>query len=725
MSPLNAAYNDPNAVAEDDSSYEGTGTFDGSKSDRLAKFAAATGDISDQLDAGELATLGHRVVEDWQTDKGSIQAWRDMAENALKLAKQDPSADKTFPWAGASNIQYPLLTVASQQFAARAYPAIVKGDEAVGMKVIGFPPQQPDMQPPPQEAGPEATQQFQSAVIIPFQQAQKAWQDKQGRSRRVKTWMNYHIFYGMDDWEGGVDTLLNQLPIIGSAFKKVYFDPHRGVCSDYVNALHLTVHKDTESLERCPRVTQDFLLYPYEIRSRMATGVYRQADTVLVGGDEDDQKPLVILEQHRLEDLDGDGIEEPYILTVDVESCAVLRIEAMYGDDDIGRAREGPSAGEVVKIRRWMPFIHFLFMPDPEGGFYGLGFGQLLAPLTAVINTAINQLMDAGTAQAAGGGFVGSGLRLQGAGQSPSLKFMPGEYKFVNMPGADVRAAIWERTIPQPSPVLFQLLDLVLGAAKDVASIKEVLSGDTPATAPVGTTLALIEQGLQSFSAIYKRVYRSEKCEFKAIYECQGRWGSQEEYAQVLDDPEADLKADFSPRGDDIVPVSDPSVVTRSQALAKVQVIMQVAQAFPGVVNGPEAAKRAFEGAQIDEPESLIVQAPKQPPPQLVAEIDKTKSETALNLAKADQAKAGGLKDVAEARVKTGAAHAEGAMSAAFSLGSTHAGGIPGLEEPPSQPMGGQGDVGPLATPEGGLAPSELGGGGGEPAPADGMPGQG
>lgn len=674
-------YNDPEAVAADDSSYEGALP---DKADRLTAFATESGDISHFLDATELASLGARCVEDWQRDKASNESWRTKTEAALKQAAQDGGDIKTFPWMMASNVQFPLLTVASQQFAARAYPAIVKGDEVVGVKVLGQAPTKPDLPPPSPDMPPEMVQQAQQALNA-FQQAQAQWQAKQARAKRVKTWMNTHILYGMDDWEGGVDVLLNQLPIVGSAFKKVYFDPHRGVCSDYVSALHLTVAKDTQSLERCPRVTQDFQLYPYEIRARVASGVYRDTTLPHVASNDDDQAPREVLEQHRLEDMDGDGIEEPYIITVDVESSQVLRIEAAYDETDIARSKLDDS---IVHIRRWMPFVHFYFLPDPEGGFYGLGFGQLLQPLMAVINTAINQLMDAGTAAAAGGGFIGSGVRLQGAGQTTTLRFQPGEYKYVNSSGAQLREAIWERTIPQPSPVLFQLLDLILGAAKDVASIKDVLSGDTPANAPVGTTLALIEQGLQSFAAIYKRVYRSEKAEFKAIYDCQARWGSQEEYAELLDDPQADKDADFSMKGDDIVPVSDPSVVTRAQALAKAQVIQQTDAAFPKVLNPVEAVKRVFEAAQIDDFEALIAEPPKEPPPQMVADIDKTKSETALNLAKAEQAKASGTKDIADARATTGEAQAEGAVNASFLLGTAVERGLPSVEGAPGDAVG-------------------------------------
>lgn len=705
-----AAYADAPEAAEDaDDSVSAADQGDQSK--RLETFAGLSGDISDHLTNDELQSIGAQVVDEWNTDKSSIQAWRDLATKALAEASQDDGSlsdadgsGKTFPWADASNIQYPLLTVAAQQFAARAYPAIVKGDEAVGVKVIGDTPE-----PPPQNAPP----QIQQAA----QQAMATRQSKEARAKRVKTWLNYHIFYGMDDWEAGTDTMLNTIPIMGMGFKKVYFDPHRGVCSDFVNALHLTVHKNTQSLERCPRVTQDYQLYPYEIKARVASGVYRDVETLEIQSDEDEQAPRTILEQHRLIDLDDDGIEEPYVVTVDEDSSQVLCIEAVYGPDDIARSKKDDR---VTHIRRWMPFIAFPFMPDPQGGFYALGFGQLLQPLTAVINTAINQLMDAGTAAAAGGGFIGSGLRLQGAGQTTTIRFQPGEFKTVNTPGAQLREAIWERTIPQPSPVLFQLLDLILGAAKDVAAIKDVLTGDAPSTAPVGTTLALIEQGLQQFSAIYKRVYRSEKAEFRAIYECQGKWGSPEEYMAALDDPQADFAKDFSPRGDDIVPVSDPSVVTRAQAIAKAQVIQQTAKDFPQAINQAEGLRRIFEAAGIDDYEALIIPPPTQPPPQMIADIDKTKSETALNIARADQANAGGVKDIADARATEGASQAHGAMNAAYELGATHQGRVSGVEGTPGQQMGVQGAPDGLPGPAAGVDGPELGAGGIQPAPAGG-----
>lgn len=620
---------------------------------RLLEFAQADGDISGLLTDAELTELGMKVVTDWEQDDGERSEWKDGVNKALKQAAQDEPAAKDYPWPGASRVQYPILVVASQQFAARAYPAIVRGDEAARVKVIGA--------------------------------------DKDGlkakRAERVKDYLNYLLFYSMDDWEQDVDVMLNQIPIIGMGFKKVYYDPRKGVVSEYVNALRLTVPKDTTSLDRCPRVTQDFDKYPYEIASLQRSGFYREVVVDLLPADQDEQAPRVLLEQHRLEDLDGDGVEEPYVITVDKETQQVLRIEAAFTEADVGF----DDKGEVIAVRRWMPFVEFPFLVDPKGGFYGIGFGKLLESITAVLNTSINQLLDAGHAQVAGGGFITAGLRIQGAGQSSTIRFKPGEFKSVNTPSGIARDAVWERTIPQPSPVLFSLLDLMLGGAKDISSVKDVLTGDTPATAPVGTTLALIEQGLQQFTSIYKRIFRSERRELGKVRECVKRWGSAKEYLEVLDDPEANFEEDFKGEGKDILPVSDPTVVTRAQALAKAQFAMQFMEA--PFANGAAIMLDALKAAEIDDPERLMAPPPQGPPPGAQEEIDKIKSETVKNETQA-------VLNMAKAGQATGEV-----------IG---AGGVRGMEGAPGDAMGQPDAQQGLGAPPGGMDAPDMGGG---PAP--------
>lgn len=604
---------------------------------RLAKFLQAES-IVDLLESTELTKLGSDVVRDWRMDDGTRKKWKATVKKAFdRAAQEDPEEAKSFPWDGCANVDYPMLTVASQQFAARVMPAIVKGDKIVGTKVRGEAPQTP--KPPPGDQNDPAVQAMMLQVIGAYQQRLAQWEAKEQRGERVATYLNDKLFYGMEGWEDETDTLLSQLSIAGTVFKKVYYSDE-GTCSDYVNPLRLTVAMETKTFARCPRITHDYDLYPYEIEAKVRLGQFR--DITIVQTDEDEQKPRVILEQHRLHDLDGDGLEEPWIVTVDCETEEVLRIDPAFGPEDVEM-----NGDEIIRIKRWVPFVKYPFLRDPKGRFYEIGFGQLLEPLTDVINATINQLLDAGTAENAGGGFIAAGLRIQGAGQGSTVRWKLGEYKVVNAPGGDLRNAIYERTLPKPSAVLFSLLELLLGAAKEISSVKDVITGEAPATAPVGTTLALIEQGLAVFNSIFKRIYRAEKEEFRLIAECERRWNpnAQEEYAEVLDDPEADFAADFDPKGLDIVPVSDPAVVTKMQAMARASFLQQ----FLGTpfVNSLEIMKRIFEAADIPNPDELLPKAP-EPDPVVVADVEKTKSETALNEAKTIETMAQAGKAVGE-----------------------------------------------------------------------------
>jgi chaperonin GroES len=634
--------------------------------DRLTLFAQSMGDISEHLTDDELMKLGAKVCDDYDRDYEANTEWREQAEKALKAAAQEKAQPKDYPFPQASNIKWPAVTVASQQFAARAYPAIVKGDEVVGFKVLGRKP------------GNDASEE------------QKAfWQSKKARAERVRDWMNYRIMYGMPDWEGDMDFALNQIPVVGMGFKKIYKSPRYGVCSEYISAFHVTVHPDTKSLDTCPRITHDYELYPYEIMRKIKRGDFADISKDMQTDSEDDQAPDCILEQHCLLDLDDDDIEEPYIVTVHKDTRKVLRIEAAYGEADVIQ-----MGGQVVDFVRFNAFIAIPFIPDPRGRFYALGFGALLDVLCEAINTSLNQLNDAGHAQVAGGGFVAAGLRIQGGGQASTLRFKPGEYKQVSAPGQDIRAQIFERTLPQPSAVLFELLGMLIDAAKDVSAVKDVLTGDAPTNAPVGTTMALIEQGLQSFTAIYKRMYRALKAEFKQLFWCESKWGGEEAriaYQEFFDgDPEADFDKDFDPKGYDIVPVSDPTVITQAQKLAKSQYLLQFI-ADPRV-NGQEIIKRALEAGGIEDIDEIIVPPQANPMAEEAAkaELDKTKSEAERNQAQA-------LKYVTEAGVATGQAEIEGVMN------DTNGRGLPSMAGTPGDEMGDDG-----LEPEGGAMPGSM-----------------
>ena len=618
--------------------------------DRLQAFASTNGDISDLLTPAQLDELGIKAMREWRLDEGSRESWKEKAERSLDIAAQErPEEDEREPlWNDeGANIHYPILTVSAQQFAARAYPELVKGDKVVGIRTFQAspnpqaPPQAPQG-PPPQPGQPPSPQMQAAAQQAQAMQAQEAARQqaadaKAARAQRVATYLNFLIFYKMDDWEGETDQLLHELPIVGSAFKKVMFGT-TGLRSDYVSALRLSVHNGTKSLYRVPRITQDFEVYPYEVEDRIRDGTYR-ADAMEYlppRSESDEQKPYEFIEQHRLDDLDGDGLAEPYIVTVEQSTQTVVRVEPAYTMDDVFIRGD-----RVSRIDRWLPFSEFAFLPDLKGRFYKLGFGQLLEDISETVDSFINQMIDAGTAQIAGGGFISSGVRLQGSGQGGVVTFQPGEFAVADVPAGQLQQSIWERTVPQPSDVAFKMLELLLAAAKDIAAVKDVITGEAPSTAPVGTTLALQNQALQVFSSIYKRVYRGFRDEFRLMFRALKRWATDKERQEYTEITGGDLDQDFAGDGTDIQPVADPTVVTKMQKMARNQAVMMLAESEVGkaagmLTSGPAQKIVTDMLDDMDYPVPTDYVGPLPPDPEVVAKAQDMAASAQLKGAQAE-----------------------------------------------------------------------------------------
>ena len=611
----------------------------------LHGMATAGGDLSRILEPSKVDEIGQRVVREWEIDQGSRAKWVASAERGLMLATQETDDDedeKVYPFVGASDIHYPILTTAVMQFNARATPELIKGDKVVGVKVFNAPPRLPtpldiakEGPPPTTPEGAQAAQQQMQADQRAMSMADLAAQARESRGARVAHYMNFQIFYRMDNWEGETDLLFMEAPITGMGFKKVNMAPS-GLRSDYVSALRLTVGNDTKSIYRCPRITEDFDIYPYEIDAGIRSGQYRDEDFSQVG--DDPEQPRLWIEQHRLEDLDGDGLPEPYIVTVDVETRRTVCIQAAYTLDDIVI---DPQTHQVLRIERWVPFAPFMFLPDPRGRYYGVGLARLLEAITDSVDTSINQLIDAANAEVAGGGFIGANVRLQGSGQAGAVYKQPGEYQTVSTGGADLRQAIFEFTVPKPSAVTFQMLELLLAAAKDIASVKDVVTGDAPATAPVGTMLALQNQALQVFSAIYKRMYRGFRDEFRLMYQCLKRWATDKEKREYAEMTGGDFDQDFSGDGTDIQPVADPSVVTKMQKISRIQTMMQLAESPVGMAagmtqSGPaqELIKEALNTLEVDRPERFLSDVA--PNPEVLAKAENLTASAKLKQAEAE-----------------------------------------------------------------------------------------
>lgn len=663
-----------------------------SPEEKLAVMAAASGDVSHIFPPEKLTEIGQTVVSTYERDKRDRKDWEDVAREALDACSQEEQVKaKQFPWTGASNMKWPLLTIAAMQYNARMFPAVVKGDEAVLCKVIGNDngvissapnPLSGEIQPVP--AVDPATGQIKNPPEPVFLKQPGA---KAKRARRVADYMNTVLFYRMENWEDDTDALLMQLPAVGGVFRKQWVDENNKPQSATVSALNVLVPKTARNVATSWRITEEMEdVYPGDIVERMRRGYYRTVDDLgLYAADGVTLKPYTegsdgertLLEQHCRWDFDEDGVAEPYIVTVDKQTSTVLRIEPNFSPDDIEWLQDAHGARRAVHIKARQFYTLYSMFPHPKGNFYPMGLGHLLKRLGDGINTMLNQLIDAGTAQTAGGGFIGSGLRLQSRGNKGVIRKEPGKYLTVDIPGDAVKNAIVEHTLPQVSSVTFNLLELILGAARDIAGIKDVMTGEASNQGQVGTTLALIEQGLQVFNSCAKRVFRSLKAEFELLYDNIRLFGGKaaaDDYAKVLDDTDANFVEDFGSDDIDIRPVSDPSSITRMQKMAKAQFLLGLMgpiQATGGDTR--EVMMRVLEAVDLEDIEKIYPPPKPVDPVQQQMQLQQAMESLRLLSANADDKQAAAHNKLAKAML-------DAAKAATERLKATQAAGEHGVE---------------------------------------------
>jgi chaperonin GroES len=580
---------------------------------------------ADRKSGEELLTdIGYDVERKYKIDKESRKDWEEGSERAMDIALQ-VRKPKNYPFDNAANIKYPLVTVAALQFGARAYPAIIDGSRIVKAMVVG------------NDSGVPIKDDNGDPRVDPLS-GEPLWIKKPGEKRakadRVSRYMSYQLLYEMEEWEEDTDVLLHHLPIVGCAFRKVWRSETLGRNkSEMVPAIHLVVNNKVRSLDEAPAVTHEIFLYPQDIEERKLNGTFLDIDLpapVTQGQENDEDAPHMFLEQHKYLDLDEDGYKEPYIVTVHKESCQVVRIVANFSMENVQ-----DNGKKIVRIAKEQYFVKYSFIPDPKGGFYDIGFGRLLESLGETIDTTINQMLDAGHLQNAGGGFIGTGIRLKKGGQ---IKVAPGKFEQVETTGK-LGDQIHMHQFQGPSAVLFNLLGMMIEAAKDITAVKDILTGDTNGqTQTATTTLAMIEQGLKVFTAIYKRIYRALKDEFRLLFDLNAKYIDEKAYYTFNDEEQVVEKVDFDIKSMDICPVADPKMVTDMQRMTHAQLLMQIQEhpVFGKIQNPEEALKRVYAAAGTEEPDKLIVKQ-QGPSPAEQLQMEEIQSKTAKNMAGAQK----------------------------------------------------------------------------------------
>ena len=542
--------------------------------------------LAEFLPDDTLGSLGSDLNQKYTDYSVSRKDWEKTYTQGLDLLgfKYD---QRTEPFQGASGATHPVLAEAVTQFQALAYKELLPADGPVRSQILG-------LQTP----------------------------DKVQQADRVKDFMNYQIMDQMKEYEPEFDSMLFHLPLAGSTFKKVYFDEVEGrAVSKFVPADDLVVPYTATSLDDAEAIIHKVKISENELRKQQVAGFYKDIDLAAPQDKESevDRKErelegvsksknddlYTLLECHVNLDLEGfededpqtgepSGIKVPYIVTLEEGSREILSIKRNY---EIGDTKKN-------KIQY---FVHFKFLPGL--GFYGFGLIHMIGGLSRTATAALRQLLDAGTLSNLPAGFKMRGIRIRDDAQS----IQPGEFRDVDAPGGNLKDSFMMLPFKEPSQTLLQLMGVVVNAGQRFASIADLQVGDGNQQAAVGTTVALLERGSRTMSAIHKRIYSALKTEFKLMARVFKLYLPQEYPYDVVGGQKMIKQSDFDDRVD-ILPVADPNIFSQTQRISLAQTELQLATSNPQMHNMYQTYRNMYEALGVKNIDSILIR-PAQPTP--------------------------------------------------------------------------------------------------------------
>ena len=531
-----------------------------------------------------LDELGSNLTQKYNDYNASRKDWEQSYTKGLDLLgfKYDM---RTEPFQGASGATHPVLAEAVTQFQALAYKELLPANGPVRTQVVGAP-------------SPEKTQQ----------------------AERVKDYMNYELMEKMSDYEPDFDSLLFYLPLAGSAFKKVYYDElEKRATSKFVPADDLIVPYSATSLADAEAVIHRIKMSKNDLRKQQVNGFYLDIELGTPGYQENDVEKkerelegtkktqdediYTLIECHVNLDLEGfedqdpqtgepSGIKIPYIVTIELATRKILSIRRNYEIGD-------PNKNKIDY------FVHFKFLPGL--GFYGFGLIHMIGGLSRTATAALRQLLDAGTLSNLPAGFKMRGIRIRDDAQS----IQPGEFRDVDAPGGNLKDSFMMLPFKEPSATLLNLMGIVVQAGQRFASIADLQVGDGNQGAAVGTTVALLERGSRTMSAIHKRIYSSLKSEFKLLARVFKLYLPPEYPYDVVGGQRMIKQQDFDDRVD-IVPVADPNIFSQTQRISLAQTELQLATSNPQIHNLYQAYRNMYEALGVKDIDLLLIKP--QPP---------------------------------------------------------------------------------------------------------------
>ena len=537
--------------------------------------AAHDDNLAEFIEEGELRTVSSELVSAYESDRDSRSDWEDTYINGLDLLGLKHE-DRTIPWDGACGVFHPLLTESVIRFQAQAIQEIFPASGPVKTSIVG-----------------------------------RITQEKQSQADRVKNYLNYLITERMTEYRSETEKMLFSLPLAGSAFRKVYFDPNMGrPCSMFVPAEDFVVSYGAADLTTCERATHVMKRSKNEVRKLQVSGFYLDVDlpnpspdtgvierkyNELTGdsANYDMDGRHTILEVQADLDLPGfedtdkgepTGIALPYVVSIDKSSRTVLSIRRNWYEDD------------PLKVKR-EHFVHYQYMPGL--GFYGFGLIHMIGGLAKSATSLLRQLVDAGTLSNLPGGLKARGLRIKG----DDTPIMPGEFRDVDVPGGTIRDNISFLPYKEPSSVLYQMMGDIVEEGRRFASAADVKVADMNSEAPVGTTLAILERQMKVMSAVQARMHASMRKELRILSGIVRDFGPGEYPYELQGEPMS--SEDFDDRVD-IIPVSDPNAGTMAQRIMQYQAALQLAAQAPDMYDLPLLHRQMLDVLGIQDADDIV-----------------------------------------------------------------------------------------------------------------------
>ena len=541
--------------------------------------------LAELLPDDVLDPLGTKLYDHYTDYKTSRKDWEQAYTKGLDLLGFKYN-DATEPFRGASGATHPVLAEAVTQFQSLAYKELIPAQGPVRTQIIGMPTP-----------------------------------DKEQQAGRVKDYMNYVIMDQMKEYEAEFDQMLFYLPLAGSAFKKVYYDEimQRAV-SKFVPADDLVVPYTATSLDDCESIIHMVRMSENELRKQQVGGFYRdielnpnyiqeseteKKERELEGTTKGrDDRMFTLLECHVHLDLEGfedtgpdqepTGIKLPYIVTIEEGTRKILSVRRNF------------EIGDKLK-NRIQYFVHFKFLPGL--GFYGFGLIHMIGGLSRTATATLRSLLDAGTLSNLPAGFKMRGIKMPDEAQA----IQPGEFRDVDAPGGNLRDAFMTLPYKEPSQTLLQLMGVVVSAGQRFASIADLQVGDGNQQAAVGTTVAMLERGSRTMSAIHKRIYAAMKREFNLLARVFKLYLPPVYPYDVVGGQRQIMQTDFDDRVD-ILPVADPNIFSQTQRISLAQTELQLATSNPQLHNQYEVYRNMYEALGAKDID-LILKKPPQPMP--------------------------------------------------------------------------------------------------------------